>query len=66
MFKQLAPIALATLAYSNSSIATEQQVSKQWFNSIDYTHIENHRYSFNAYQLVSHYYFEEQTELWGT
>ena len=60
MIKKLAPIALATLAYSNCSIATEQQVSKQWFNSIDYTHIENHRYSFNAYHLVSHYYFEEQ------
>ena len=29
MFKQLAPIALAALAYSSSSIATEQQMSKQ-------------------------------------
>ena len=61
MFKQLAPIALATLAYSSySTAATEQQVSKQWFNSINYTHVEHDRYSFNGYQLASHYYFEEQ------
>ena len=60
MFKQLAPIALATLAYTNCSIATEQQVGKQWFNSIDYTYLEHDDYNSDGYQLVSHYYFEEQ------
>jgi len=57
--KKLLPLSLLAITCSSHTFA-EQLPTPQWFNSIEYVYLNDGYFDFNAYQIVSHYYFEKQ------
>ena len=53
------PISLLSLSCS-ATVNAQQSETRQWFNSIQYTTLENTGYDYDTMYLSSHYYFAPQ------